>query len=270
MIVRIVLVVTMAAVLLSALPAGAQDDEDPPCPAGAAPSATIHASDLEDSGGPLTATHTIDLTLETSEGETVDEMELEVPPGVRKPERGFPRFQADSPGPVPVRARWQHFSEQTGSVCTATTEGTISVLPAKRPKYVPPRRRSRTTELDWFVRFGKNFDLRPVQVRVRAVRRARVPRPSARVRTVTYALRAGDKGVSLGGNSERVLRTPAGRFSVTFGHDDDLWVALRNLPHGRRPAFGVDLQLVQGGRRLGRTRLKGRCNSFYCSYRSVR
>jgi len=260
----------MAAVLLPALPAGAQDDA-PPCPPGVAPAATFRPGDSEDAdGAPLTATHTIDLRLETSEGEEVDEFEIDVPPGVRIPERGRTAFQADSPGPVTITARWEHYSPQTNADCTASTQGTIDIQPARRPKFDPPRKRSLTTELDWFVRFGKNMDRRPIQVRIRALRRARVPRRSAPVRTATYGLRSGDKGVSLAGNSERVLRTPAGRFSVTFGHDDDLWIALRNLPRGRRPVFGVDLQLVQGGRTVGRTRLKGRCNPYYCSYRTVR
>ena len=237
-----------------------------------APTATFHPDDGEDAGGaPLTATHTIGLRLETSEGEEVDEFEIDVPPGVRIPERGRTAFQVDSPGPVTITARWEHYSPQMNADCTASTQGTIDIQPARRPKFDPPRKRSLTTELDWFVRFGKNMDRRPIQVRIRAIRRARVPRRSVAVRTVTYALRRGDKGgVSLSGNSERVLRTPAGRFSVTFGHDDDLWIALRNLPHGRRPAFGVDLQLVQGGTHPRRTRLKGRCNAYYCSYRTVR
>ena len=79
----------------------------------------------------------------------------------------------------------------------------------------------RTTEIDWYLRFGKEVDRRPVELRVRAVRRARLPAVVA-VKTVTYALRRGDRGVSLAGNSERRLRTPA----------------------GRRPALGIDLQFV--------------------------
>ena len=269
MILRVVLVVAMAAVLLPALPAGAQD-EAPPCPPGVAPTATFQPGDSEDAGGPpLTATHTIGMRLHTSEGE-VDEFQIEVPPGVRTLERGSPAFRVDSPGPVPVTARWEHYSPQMNADCTASAQATFDIQPARRPKFDPPRRRSLTSELDWYVRFGKNMDRRPIQVRIRAVRRARVPRRSVRVRTATYGLRSGDKGVSLAGNSEKVLRTPAGRFSVTFGHDDDLWIALRNLPRGRRPVFGVDLQLVQGGRTIGRTRLKGRCNAYYCSYRTVR
>jgi hypothetical protein len=265
--VRSIALATVAAAALAASPAGAED-EDPPCPAGTAPTATIHADDLEDvERAPLIATHTIDMELETSDGESIDDFEFEVPPGVRKPQREAPRFQADTPGAVLIKARWLTFSNQLGTFCTATTEGTVTVEPARRPRFSPPPRRSASTEIDWFLRLGKHVDRRPIQLRVRAIHRARVPRRSARLRTVTYALRVGDKGVSLGGNSERVLRTPAGRFFATFRSNGDIWVGMREL---RRPAFGIDLQLVQGGHTLGRTRLKARCNAYFCRYRTVR
>jgi hypothetical protein len=265
---RGLVVLAAAAVAWPAIPAGAQG-EDPPCPPGVAPSATIHARDLEDNGGPLTATHTIALELETSDGEIVNEFEVELPPGARERFAGGPAFQVDAPGPVPVRARWRHYSQQAGSDCTASTEGTVTVGAARRPRYVAPPRRGRTTEIDWYVRFGKDADLRPVELRVRTVRRARLPGPSAPQKTAVYALRRGDRGVSVGGNAERVLRTRVGRFHATFDSDDDIWVGMRGHPTGRRPVYGIDLQLVQAGRLLGRSRLVGRCNPFYCRYRTV-
>ena len=56
-------------------PAAAQA-ADPPCPPGVAPSATLRASDLERDSGQLTATHTINLELETANGAVLDDFTL--------------------------------------------------------------------------------------------------------------------------------------------------------------------------------------------------
>jgi hypothetical protein len=256
---------------VAALPAGpaAAQESDPPCAPGVAPPGTLRAMDTEDGGGPLTATHTIALELETAEGPE-EEFAVALPPGVEArwvgPNRGF---RVDGPGPVPVTATWQHYDPATVSYCTASAEATFDVEAAKPLRFVPARpRRGRIAGLEWRVRFGKDADLRPVEVRLRGVRRARVPRPSVPVKTLTLALRRGDKG-RWWGQPERELRSAGWRFAVGFRDVGDIFVEMRTF-RGRARGFGFDLELVQAGRRVGRARGVGRCGYLLCDYRSVR
>ena len=63
------------------------------------------------------------------------------------------------------------------------------------------------------LRTGKNADLRPVQVRLRGVKRARLPGRGARVQRATIALRRGDPGLSRG--EFRRLRAAGWRFRIS-------------------------------------------------------
>ena len=244
--------------------AAAQDDPDPPCPPGVPASATIRASDGE--GPSLTATHTIGLYIESGD-EQIDEFSLDLPPGVDR--RGGQAFRIDAPGPVPVRANWRHFNN--GSYCSASAETTVNVEPAKPLRYTGPARSSRfMNSMEWNVSYGKNADLRPVEVRLRGVRRARLPGASAPVKTVIFALRRGDRGLSYDGRAIRMLRSAGWRFQATFGHSErDIRIDMLHYP-GPGRGFGIDLELTQAGRVLGRTRAVGRCTYLVCRYRTVR
>jgi hypothetical protein len=261
-------IAALALCLAVAPAASAQDGGDPPCAAGVAPSATIRAKDLEDAGGPLTATHTITLDLETADGLFPD-FTVALPPGARVLHgSASPRFQVDAPGSVPITATWSHFDPGSGSYCNASASTTLSIGAAKPLRYIAPRRHRLLTSLDWRVRYGKDSDLRPVELRVRGVRRARLPGASASRRKLTFALRDGDKGLTLAGTAERVLRSAGWTFHATFFGRNQLGVSMMNLPRGR--SFGFELELVQAGRRLGRTRAVGRCSQLICRYRLVR
>ena len=112
------------------------------------------------------------------------------------------------------------------------------------------------------VSYGKNTCciLRPVEVRLRGVRRARLPGPSAPVQTVTFALRKGDRGLSYDGRAIRMLRSAGWRFQATFGHSErDIRIDWPHYP-GPGRGFGIDLELTQAGRVIGRTRAVGRCS----------
>jgi hypothetical protein len=150
-------------------PAAAQAP-DPPCAPGVAPSATFRTSDL-------TATHPIDLLLETSEDE-IREFEVALPPGAVRDRWSSPTaFHVEAPGPVPITATWRHFVIEDAAYCTASAATTLNVEPAKALRYIPPpRSKGYLDSLDWRVRIGKGADLRPVQVQIRGVRRARLPR----------------------------------------------------------------------------------------------
>jgi hypothetical protein len=259
-----------AAVSTFALPGtalGQDDPPPPPCPPGVPGDVTISASDLEDNGGPLTATHTIDLYVQAGDRE-IDEYRLELPPGAER-RNGGATFSVDAPGPVTVRLSWREF--ENGSECSASAETTVNVEPASPVRYSGPRRRSTLmNSLHWSVSARKNADLRPVEMRLRGARRARLPRASAPVQTVTFAFRRGDRGLSYNGRAIRTLRSAGWRFQATFGHTErDVQIDMIHYP-GPGKGFGIDLELVQGGRVIGRTRAVGRCSYLVCRYRTVR
>lgn len=251
------------------MPAGlAAQETDPPCPAGASPSATIRAQDFEDfERAPFTATHTIVPALTTADGDEPDISSIEVPPGVQVVRAGnTPAFRTDTPGPVPVTVKWSHFSTQLGTSCTASASTTFAIEPARPLRHRAPRARGLgVSELTWFVFIGKNADRRPVQMRVRGARRARPPRPSLPVTTTTLGLRAGD-----GAREGRTLRSAGFRISARYFERDDLFrITMRSRSRPRR--FGVELDLQQAGRRIVRTRVVGHCVRYnICFYRQVR
>jgi hypothetical protein len=252
---------------LPAAPASAQES-DPACAPGVAPGATIRALDVEDGGGSLTATHTIALELESGD-EPIEEFALALPPGVEPRRVGpSPGFRVDVPGPVPVTATWSHFDPASGSSCAASAAATFGIEAARPLRYIPATaRRGRIASLEWRVRFGEDADLRPVELRLRGVRRARLPRPSTPAQTLTFALRRGDRG-RWSGQPERVLRSAGWRFAAGFRDGGDIFVEMRTF-RGRPRGFGFDLELVQAGRRIGRARGVGRCGYLLCDYRSV-
>jgi hypothetical protein len=246
------------------------DPPDPPCPQGVpVGAATIAAEDLEDRGGSLTATHRIALELQVAgEPDPVNEFEVAVPPGVRVGWAGTPTIRADAPGPVPVVAGWSEFVPSLGSSCSRSASTTLTIEPARAPRYIPPKRKSALmSQLEWFLRLGKDADLRPVEVRIRGLKRARVPGASVPARKLVFAFREGDKGVSYANGRSRTVRAAGWRFSAGFIRDRPR-VLMHGIP-GRSP-FGVELDWVQGARRIGRTRLVGRCHGFVCDYRTAR
>jgi hypothetical protein len=259
----------LSAILLTGTAAAQDDPPPPPCPAGVPTDVKITASDLEDNGGPLTATHTIDVYVEAN-GEEVSEVSLELPPGVKARGGRFPSFRVDAPGPVPVRATWRHF-EPGAEACTASADTTVNVEPAKSPRYRGPARRSTyMNALHWNVSVGDNADRRPLEMRLRGVRRARLPGASAPLQTVTFTFRRGDRGLSYYGRAIRTLRSAGWRFQATYGHSaGDVQIDMINYP-GKGKGFGIDLELVQGDRVIGRTRAVGRCSYLVCRYRTVR
>jgi hypothetical protein len=244
---------------LVACPAAA--DAAPPCPPGVAPSATLRASDLERDGGPLTATHTINLELETADGAVIDDFTLVLPPGAVAVRSGpSPSFHADAPGPVQVTATWTEYDRTADADCSASVQATFTLEPPKPLKFIAPRLGSRgISELDWSLRAGKASDLRPVQVRLRGVRRARLPGASAHVQTLALGFRAGDPGRMPFGTG-RVLRSAGWRFRIGPFFQSEFPIRMYKVERGRgKRGFGFELELVQGGRRIARTRGIGSC-----------
>jgi hypothetical protein len=236
--------------LLIAEPASGQTTP-PACPPGVAPSATLRAQDA------LIATHTIALELETADGAFIDDFKLALPAGVKSVQTGPSLgFQADTPGPVSVTATWLEYDRNADADCSASVAATFALAAPRPLKFVAPRPGTRgISELNWILRVGTRSDLRPVEVRLRGIPHARLPAASAPVQKITLGLREGDPGRMLTGTG-RVLRGAGWRFRVGPFFRNEFPIRMTN-PKKKR--FGFDLQLVQGGRRIGRTRGVGRC-----------
>ena len=257
---------------MQAASAAAQDPATPPCAPGVAPSATLRGTDVEDNGGPLTATHTIALSLDTSEGE-VEDFEVALPPGAQGVTSGpSPAFRSDALGPIPVRGTWLYFPPGSSSACRASTETVFGLAAASRIRYSAPRRRAgQMSELNWRLRYGENADLRPIVVRLRGTRRARLPSRSAPAQTLIYGLRRGDPGFRVTGTGRR-LRSAGWRFHFDVLYEREIRIRMHGFKRGGPKGFGFDLDFVQAGRLIGRTRAVGRCRfsslGSICSYRT--
>lgn len=168
---------------------------------------------------------------------------------------------SDTPGPLPVSAVVSSV-EPTGEGCDATVTSALSLL-APRPLEFAFR----------VTRPSSGVDLRPVTARTRVIRNPAC-RPRARRRrresstcarpTATtslaeagahrYAERAAAPGV--------IVRRSGGGFAVQVGP-----LPISDPPQatgGRRISrpYGVDVELLQGGRRIARLRVAGRCDGF--------
>lgn len=235
-----------------------------------APTATIRGFD---GGGPLTATHTIALQAHDRDG-LVRNATFSLPSGAkaRGSERD-PAFSVDTPGPVAVTAAWSHFVEADGSSCTASAQATLRIRPARALTFIGPRPGTSTSEFfQSAIRAGKRADLRPVELRLRGVRRARLPGRRARLQTVTLSLRRGDAGLSPG--ERRRLRAAGWQFFIGFVDQNEIGIGAEIVETGRgrrgySRGFGYTIELVQARRRVGRIRVTGQCGYLGCRWRSI-
>jgi hypothetical protein len=246
----------------------------PACPPGIPPEASIRAYDVEDEGGRLTATHTIALEAQDRDG-PLRNVAFTLPPSAStRGTEGNPAFSVDTPGRVPVTATWSHYVEADGSTCTASAQGTFQIRPARALTFVAPRPGWSISEyFQAVIRPGKHGDLRPVQLRLRGTRRARLPGPGARLQTATLALRKGDAGLSRG--QSRKLRAAGWEFFVGFVDEREIGIGAKIVETGRgrrgyKRGFGYTLELVQAKHRVGRLRVTGHCGYLGCRWRAMR
>ncbi len=277
----------VAAGLLGFVPAAAQA-APPPCPAGVDVVPAFTATDAQGAanGKRLTATHVIAVTAAFPEDGpiSVDPTTLTwtgprgVPVitartrnaddvGVSDDNRGFVPAKA---GPLAVRVSWSQSDGTRTGECTGSAGTTLAISAARPLRPRAPRSNSlapmfRTDEYVWFTDVGVTSDRRPVAVRLRSVRGARLPGAGVPFRTFTIALRPTDAGWR--GRGRTVFP-----FVQTFGDFEGAGVGFVNLLVGMRnrpsnPRFGYELQLVQAGRLLGRVRAAGQCTAFGCEFR---
>jgi hypothetical protein len=268
----------LAAILASSLPATATTAQtpDPPCAPGVAPTATIQGFDVEGGDRVLTATHTIVLEARDRDGQ-IQGVTFTLPPAAKdRTTSSDSAFTVDTPGTVPVGATWSQSVESDGSTCTASAQGTLQIRPAEPLRFVgPPPGRWTGDLFQSMIRTGKRGDLRPVELRLRGVRRARLPGPGARLQTVTIALRKGDAGLSPSRRPSGTLRAAGWKFSIGFVNRDVLIVAriVGDTGQGRRGhsrGFGYAIDLVQAGHRVAHVWVVGRCGYLGCRWRSGR
>lgn len=172
---------------------------------------SIRGFDIEDGGGVLTATHTISLEARDRDGVVIG-ASFTLPPGAtQRGDADNPAFSFDRAGSVPVTATWSHYRDDVGTDCTATVRRDLRLArPLRRVRVEGPGRT--TMAIDGFqsaLRAGRNYDRRPVQVRLRGTRHARLPGPGAPAQTLTLAFRRGDRGLGFDGR-QRVLRAAGG------------------------------------------------------------
>jgi hypothetical protein len=231
------------------------------CPPDVALHASIRAYDVEDHGGRLTATHTIALEAADRDG-PLRNVAFTLPSSVEN--RGTendPAFSADAPGRVPATATWSNYVEADGSTCTASAETTLRIEPARALKFTAPRAGfSENGYLAWVLRAGRDADLRPVEVRLRAARHTQ---------KLTLALRRGDDGLGWGPRARR-LRAAGWSFHFGFAEENVVLVNASAPERGERRKFAFRLEFVQAGRRIGRTRATGICDELGCHYRARR
>jgi hypothetical protein len=159
-----------------------------------------------------------------------------------------------------VTAKWRHFDRATGEPCTASAERTFDLEAAQPLRYRGPRRGRSSGELEWSLRAREDADLRPVELRLRGVRRARLPGASEPLKTATFALRGGDRGLTYDGRSERNFRVAGWLFQAGLRERDWIEITMVDPPAGG--SFGFELELEQAGRRIARTRAVGKCDKF--------
>ena len=289
---------TLAALAAAAPVAG--QSQPPPCSSAVQrPSITV----VEPGSSVPYATH--DLTLTLGGNPDVQLRSVSAPNAhVDLETEGKPLIVTDTAGAFPVTAIFSAF-EHDGSECTTRASTTAQLAaPArskvsklKRPRYVVPRRRlyKPNPTFSFTVKPDKAVpDRSPFTVRARVSHRLKLPGKGAKLRTKAYPQREFEiKQTSAKLCREELLcprRTALGwRKEVEIDvrpHSDEpaakgvkvLVISPSGYPavHSHRffqTPYGVDLQVLQGGRRLARLKLVARCSgggqSSKCRFKKV-
>jgi hypothetical protein len=255
------------ALALASAPAGGKDA--PPCPAGVAAQPAFGGADYPSGGHTLFATHPLTLGVgfpASGPAATVTGFDAPAltPLAGDFGEQPFDSFdgavvsitlRGEEPGTYPATVTWAQ-ADASGAECggSATTSFTLAaVRPPHLTKPRGPGEESRVT-----LKVPGDGDLRPVEVRYRAVAKQRFPGAGARVHTFTFPLvkPAFHGSVRVGGLKLRM--SPKRRFTFT----------VRARPRGT--PFGYDLQILQGGVRVSRLQVTGRCRRAGGSVRCAR
>jgi hypothetical protein len=251
-----------------------------PCAAGTE-MPTITAQDFEaGSGGTLTATHSIDVEANFSDGLGRDDFQASVPAGVRVRSQGPSgvRLISDAPGALPITLTWTEHPLGADD-CTASTSTTLQLqAPAplrfgKLPRALRPK--ALKTHGKYFgggyavtALIGRYTDRRPVELRLRGVARTRLPSPAMPFKIVTVALRNADPGF----DKQRFLRSPKWQVTGRINFEATAFFLEARMKTGSSHDHPVayELQVLQAGRLMLRVREAGKCNFGLCIWRVMK
>lgn len=272
----------LAAVLLLALatsPAGGQSE--PPCPPDVAAQPVFATADYPGGGHQLFATHPVTIGVGfPANGPTATVTGFNAPDltpvSGELNEQPFGNFdgdvvsitmRGDQPGSYPATATWTQ-NDASENPCTGSASTTVTLAAPTRPHLTKPKvTGGLSQESIATLKVPDTADLRPVEIRYRAVKKRRFPGSGARVHTFTFPLvqpESDDRQAFHG--SVRV-----GGLQLRFGPQHRFTFFVRASPRGS--PYGYDLQILQGGKRVTRLRGTGRCGrvgGFVTCKRKVR
>jgi hypothetical protein len=253
----------------------------PPCPAPV--QAEWTAGDVVTGGGTLVATHTIIVQVDFSDAVDSGTVEISAPPGValvdpnslagRHLDLGTDRIAVvpDAAGPLPMTVTWQQDDlTADGGVCNGSASTTLQVQPALPLRLSSPGGLGGhgpvwASGFEWRTLLGPRTDRRPLTVRVRSVRSARLPGSGVPFQTVTLDPQA-DPNFD---PPAHVLGTP-GWLSTVHADRIDITVRGEPLVGGSEAPLGYELQVLQGNRQIADIRAAGHCSWIFCSWRKLR
>jgi hypothetical protein len=252
--------------------AGAQGGA--PCPPGG-PTATVTAQDRQAGAGALTATHDIDIDTELSDGSRPDDLRISAPAGVHV--KGLALI-SDTPGPLPITVSWTQL-QSDGTDCTASTSVTLQLAaPAplsfgRLPRSLQPKKikfRGKYRNAGWALtaRVGRSTDLRPLELRLRAIARVRLPSASMPFKTVSASLRDLEPGL----DRQRFLRGPKWQITTRTNYPFTALFVEAGVKTGSSHdhPLGLEFQALQAGRLIIRVRAAGKCNFGGCTWRTFK
>jgi hypothetical protein len=265
---------------LAASPAGGQGE--PPCSPDIAAQPVFGVGDYPDRvGDPLFATHAVTIGAGfPSSGPTATVTGFSAGQGLTpvSDELGtqpLPSFDGDvqaltvtgdQPGSYPATVTWTQFDPAADANCSGSASTTFSLAAPSPPHLTKPRAtRGLPDESRVTLKFPAGADERPLVVRYRAVAKRRFPGHGARVHAFTVPLLVNPYGhatpihgtVRVGGL--KVTIGPERTLNGTFPLGPQFVFHVRARPYPRGTPYGYEIEILQGGRRVTRLRVTGRC-----------
>ena len=284
-------------VVLVAASGGANADETTPCPAGQPPP-KLSVADPAGAGG-LYATHLLRVNLGAPAQGSADLRSLTAP-GARifaEDDSNRPTLVSDRPAQLTLTAvvvirDTETLPDQDDYSCTMTVTTTVELLAPKRgvfgnfkrPRFIVPARKLYSPEPDFSftVKPAKvGSDKSPFTVRARASRRLKVPGRAVKAASHQYPLRefefsdreqrgcelicsrVTDRGFakSVSVRVDRIGNNGLGGLKVNVISPTGVYFSRGSDEAFRPTPFGVDVQVLQSGRRIARLRVAARCDS---------
>jgi hypothetical protein len=181
-------------------------------------------------------------------------------------------------GPLTVTLTWEQ-TDGSNPSCTGSFTTTLQIAAARpvSPRLPRPDGRAlrNTTEFQWLIGFGRNFDRSPIEIRFRAVRGAALPGARVPFKSAKFILRPTDPATA-GGTRRRALNgvtaTLRAELQELGGGDavDGLGLTFRVLHRATNPRLGYEIQVLQARKRIARLRAASRCDSFFCPFSILR